>query len=66
MGSAAQTSQLTVWSPIADDEVCVAAVEVRDDLLRHGVAGDVTLQLRDALYWRHWLQVDCDNRWELR
>ena len=50
---------LTIWCPVANDEICVAALEVRDDLLRHGVAGDVTLELHDALDGRHWLQVDC-------
>ena len=56
---------LTVWCPVADHEVCVAALEVRDDLLRDGVACDVTLKLHHALHGRHWLQIDCHQLWQV-
>ena len=52
-----QRQVFTVWRSVADNEVCVAALEVRDDLLRDGMAGDVALQLRYALDGRHRLQV---------
>ena len=57
---------LTVRCPVTNNEVCVAAFKVRNDLLRNGVAGDVALQLRHAFDGRHRLQVHGNYRRQIR